>query len=306
MRAMMEAIARRAASGNSGSTQSADDDGGTWARSVGGNSGGGRAPSNPGAVLGEWLDTAVVADEATIEKPVMSRARAKRKALIKEMRIKERFRKPTADGLILCALCEWGPLGKSDVDSRGTPYLTEFDRLYRENIGRMNWLHLYRTLRNFWNLHIATQAEELTQLDPEESPVPSINVCDLQHHYEKCCRTRNLERIMLEQVDTILHLQDNIMDNGMYVIAVDDTNVDHEARTDAQKKARPLVNPKYVTQWRELNRSFVYTMKAYLDLRNADGQVPASGAAPGKRKKGAEEQPGPTQKKAKTAFGRDY
>jgi hypothetical protein len=285
-----------------------DNDDGAWARTVPAG-GGSRRPGNPGAVLGEWLDSAVVADEASVERPTMHPMHRKRKQLIKDLRVKERFQKPTADGLIVCTLCEWGPLGRQDVDMGDTPYLTDFDRMYRDNLGNMNWLHLYRLLRNFWNQHIATQPDEYDQLDAGSAAVPEVQICDLQHHYEKCCRTRNIERIVLEQVDNILQIQDNIMNNGLYVVAVDDQGADDMERPadgDSAKKARPLVNPKAATQWREFNRSLIYSLKAYLECRNADGQIPES--VTGKKRKrqgGSSSSAGPTQK-SRATFDKNY
>lgn len=260
--------------------------------------------SNRGAnILGEWLEAPVLADEATIEAPTVHPRYLKRKRDFQTLRQGENFKKPTLDGMIVCVLCEFGPLGNPELDE--SEYLTEFDRLYHAGLGNTNELQLYRQLRDFWNQFIATPSDDT--LISKEERTPSIQVCQIQYHYDKCCRTRNIERILLDQVDDILLVQKNIRDNGLYVVAIDDSDSrtvetipaedvpndddsEEEGETGGsssgttrqkKKKIKPLVNPKSATQFREFNRSLVYTIKAYLDCRDAEY---ANGKSTKKRK----------------------
>lgn len=273
---------------------------------------------NPLSALSGLLDSAVVADETSVERATQHPASLKRKRIIKEMRLKERFQKPTPDGTVFCPLCEWGPIGSSEDDNGDSEMLTIFGNMYRTNVGNMESLHMYRKMKDFWNEHIATQEDEMDTLEPGETPLPMLRVCDLQHHYEKCCV--NIDRILLTQLDDILQVQDALKNNGLYVIAVDaDDEEEIGASEDLYnprptKKQRPLVNHKCAAQWREYNRSLVYTLKAYADCRNADYRIPrsvtkgngsaAGGKGTGRRSTGSST-PGPTQRD-KATFGKNY
>lgn len=256
-----------------------------------------------------------MADEATIEAPTTHPKYLKRKRTIHQMRKDENFLKPTPDGLVSCTLCEYGPLGDPDLEQ--SEYLTKFDQIYQSQVGKMDWLQLYRQLRDFWNLYIATPLDDpLSSIDER---IPSIQVCQLQHHYDKCCRTRNIERILLEQVDDILLVQKNIRDNGLYVVAVEDgmggeveavtydTDSESVSGSGRKRKIKPLVNPKSATQWREFNRSLVYTLKAYLDCRNADypTENPTKKRRVGVKGKGKSPGPSSSNSGSNSAF-KDY
>lgn len=296
-----------------------------WARSVPG----GRVPgyTSQGATannLGDWLDEPTLADEASVEAPTLHPQVAKKKRIIHQLRKEEGFRKPTADGLVICKLCEYGPVGNNDVEE--SDVLRKFNDIYNSQLGKLHWLRHQRQLRDFWNEYIATPLDDVTVTRDER--VPFISVSDIYYHYNKCSTARDFHGIFVQQITEIRAVQKTLRDNGMYVVPVDEsvaasgsvvapspTEVvggesvvvpeDDEAAGASRKRKRKgqvQVNPKIANQWREFGRQLIYTMKEYRAFMN---EAPADETTKKRRKTAAKKGGGGGESGGGTSF-KDY
>jgi hypothetical protein len=244
-------------------------------------------------VLGDWLDDPVIADEGTIEAPVVHPHYKKRRKIERILQERDNFQAPTVDGNVRCILCKYGPSGGDG--SQNTGYLGEFDEIYKTNLGHAETVEIFTEMATFWNTYIATPTEDL-RLENIEM-IPSVDPSQILHHYSVC--KSDIPLILLNQIHDIVLFQESLRDNGSYItdvkdggVAMDPSDSDSDdaaedeasnlddahrnepwpSRTSRKRKQKdkpaPVVNRLCAKQWIEFNKCLLNTIKTYNDCKH--------------------------------------
>lgn len=146
------------------------------------------------------------------------------------MRAQEGFRKPDMFGIVECTICKY-----AICDASSSNPASKLVQIYKQQIGHVPDAYLYRALAIYWNDHVATLASG-DRGEEEEEAIPMVNVSQVEYHFCKCYRRRNIEGILFDQLDKLLKIQQCVYENGVFVRTITE---EEQAQNDAAGIQRP-------------------------------------------------------------------